>query len=234
MQLHDINTSFRFSAIYKWENTINGKVYIGQSRDIYIRFKSYKQGIFNEHMAHAISKYGLEAFDIEIIERDVPLDKLNEREQYWMDYYQSYKSEFGYNICPEAGSIRGLKDCIEVQRKKARTLTGRCGTDAPFFGHHHTPETRKQMSESHTGVHTGRPITEEQRRKMQEGARKTVWKPVAKISLETGETIATYPSLREAARQHDVNKCGIQRCCVGLQDSFLGFAWAYIDKSDVA
>ena len=156
MQLQDINSSFRFSAIYKWENTINGKVYIGQSRDIYVRFKVYKRGIFNDYMARAINKYGLEAFNIEIIERDIPFDKLNEREQYWMDYYQSYKKEFGYNICPEAGSIRGLKYCEEVQQKKSHALTGRRGAETSFFGHHHTPEARQRISETHKGVPTGR------------------------------------------------------------------------------
>ena len=69
---------------------------------------------------------------------------------------------------------------------------------------------------------------------MQDGARETVWKPVAKINLETGEVISTYPSLREAARQHGVNKEGIRRCCVGLQCSFIGFAWTYVQENQIA
>lgn len=231
MQLQDVNSTFRFSGIYKWENTVNGKVYIGQSQNIYIRFRDYKKGNFNVHMANAIQQYGLDAFDIEIIERDVPVDKLDEREQFWMDYYQSYNRDFGYNILPSAGSFRGFRHSEET---KMRMSLNAIGHPSAMSGKHHTLETRRKMSESHMNVPTGRPITEEQQRKMQEGAKKTVWKPVAKIDIKTGETIATYPSLREAARQHDVNKCGIQRCCVGLQTDFLGFAWVYIDRNEIA
>ena len=231
MQLRDINSDFRFSGIYKWENTVNGKVYIGQSQDIFTRFKDYKKGKFNVHMANAIEKYGMDAFNIEIVEKDVHLEKLDEREQFWMDFYQSYNRDFGYNILPSAGSFRGFRHSEETKLRMSLNALGRTGL---MLGRHHTPETRRKMSESHTNIPTGRPITEEQQRKMQEGAKKTVWKPVAKLDLETGETVATYPSLREAARQHNVNKCGIQRCCVGLQSEYLGFAWAYIARNEVA
>lgn len=182
-------------------------------------------------MANAIEKYGLDAFNIEIIERDVPIDKLDEREQFWMDYYQSYNRDFGYNILPSAGSFRGFRHSEETKMRMSLNATGR---PSAMLGRHFSPQTRRKMSESHMNVPTGRPITEEQQRKMQEGAKKTVWKPVAKIDIETGETLATYPSLREAARQHSVNKGGIQRCCVGLQAEYLGFAWTYVDRNKVA
>lgn len=53
--INDINSDFSFSGIYKWENEINGKVYIGQSTNIYNRFLDYKKGRFNPHMKSAIN-----------------------------------------------------------------------------------------------------------------------------------------------------------------------------------
>ena len=91
-------------GIYKIENLINGKVYIGQSRDIKIRWRAHKDFAFKQykndgqryylHLYNAIRKYGLENFSFEVIE-ETSADKLNEREIYWIKYYNSYEN--GYN-----------------------------------------------------------------------------------------------------------------------------------------
>ena len=231
MQLQEINSDFRFSGIYRWTNTVNGKVYIGQSQDVYVRFNDYKKGKFNTHMKNAIQQYGIESFSIDVLERDVPLEKLDEREQFWMDFYQSYNPQFGYNICCEAGTLRGFKHSEEVKQKMSQRMSGRTGEQHPMFGKHHSCETRQRMSVSHSNVPTGRTISKEQQQKMQAGAQKTVWKSVAKIDVLTGQVLEVYPSLREAARKHSCNKEGIRRCCVGLQQQFKGFLWSYINNA---
>lgn len=96
-----------FSCIYCWENLVNGKRYIGQTVRFYDRMLRYRNGHFNPHMKAAIDKYGIENFDITIVEKDVPTESLNEREQYWIDYYECCNPDKGYNICPIAGSTRG-------------------------------------------------------------------------------------------------------------------------------
>ena len=61
-------------GIYKYENKINGKIYIGLSTNIENR---YKQHLYDaEHLEerrcsgidYAIKKYGIENFDFQIIE----------------------------------------------------------------------------------------------------------------------------------------------------------------------
>lgn len=94
-------------GIYKIENLINGKIYIGQSIDIKDRFSSHKRipSSSEEIKKHyplyrAFNKYGLENFSFEIIEQ-CEKNQLNEREKYWIDYYHSYYKDplgNGYNL----------------------------------------------------------------------------------------------------------------------------------------
>lgn len=87
--------------IYKITNTINNKIYIGQtSKTIEERFKAHiskaKQHI-NRYLYDAMNHYGYENFIIEQIEQ-CNNDLLNEREMYWIKKYQSNNSQIGYNM----------------------------------------------------------------------------------------------------------------------------------------
>ena len=110
MKLYEINNKkeYDFSCIYLWTNLVNGKKYVGQTMCFYRRMKNYRHTYPNAYMERAVNKHGLDNFDITILERDVPLDKLDEREQYWLDYYQSYDLDKGYNICKIAGTTKGV------------------------------------------------------------------------------------------------------------------------------
>ena len=86
--------------IYKITNNLNNKVYIGQTIQKPIeRFyqhcaKKCDKYILNMVIHKAIFKYGKDNFTFEVIE-EVPKQQLNEREEYWIKYYNSYTD--GYN-----------------------------------------------------------------------------------------------------------------------------------------
>ena len=87
-----------YGVIYKITNTVNGKIYIGQTiKTIEERWKQhiYKKGCVYLH--NAIIKYGVDKFKIDIIE-NVPIENLDEREVYWIHKYNSTDKEIGYNI----------------------------------------------------------------------------------------------------------------------------------------
>lgn len=85
--------------IYKITNNINQKVYIGKTeRDIKTRWEEHcsdarhLSDISNRPLYLAMRKYGIDAFNIEQIEEtDFP----EEREKYWIEYYDSFNN--GYN-----------------------------------------------------------------------------------------------------------------------------------------
>lgn len=82
--------------IYKIENLINHKVYIGQTNNLNRRFaehKSMSQDKKNKILYMAFKKYGIENFSFEEIEY---VENYNEREKFWIAYYDSYNN--GYNM----------------------------------------------------------------------------------------------------------------------------------------
>lgn len=86
--------------IYKITNLVNGKVYVGQSiRDIKQRFTRHINDSLNckldTHFARAIRKYGKENFIIELIDTAETQDELNQKERYWIRFYDSV--HHGYN-----------------------------------------------------------------------------------------------------------------------------------------
>lgn len=85
--------------IYKITNKVNNKVYIGQTRyTIESRWRQHCKNYNFEHrpqpLYKAFEKYGLDNFTVETIE-EVQVEKLDEREMYWIAYYDSFKN--GYN-----------------------------------------------------------------------------------------------------------------------------------------
>lgn len=91
---------FMKKSIYKITNLINQKVYIGQSSRPEKRFQEhcFKHENYISLINQAISKYGKENFSFEIIEEDI--ENYNEREKFWIKYYDSNNPSKGYNIAP--------------------------------------------------------------------------------------------------------------------------------------
>ena len=141
-------TNLKESGIYTIVHILSGKRYIGQAVNIYLRFNKHKTALrHNKHhsilLQRAWNKYGDEAFKFNILEIiDNPTKELLEqREQYWMDFYQSYKLETGYNLHPASSSPLGYKHTDETKIKMAIRSTGR----------KHSKTTLKNLSDMKKG-----------------------------------------------------------------------------------
>ena len=97
--------------IYKYTNKINNKIYIGQTRTK-LETRHYKHLTQLEdgtYFHRALKKYGEDNFDLEIIEDNIPLEKLDEREIYWIKYFDSYfTAGKGYIKFPAFHSTFGI------------------------------------------------------------------------------------------------------------------------------
>lgn len=89
-------------GIYKITNKQNGKVYIGQSRNIASRWYQHKLSAQkpkrgdDHHFVSALKKYGADEFTFEVLEK-CKVEELNDREIYWIAYYNSTNENIGYN-----------------------------------------------------------------------------------------------------------------------------------------
>ena len=107
--------------IYKITNTINNKIYIGQTvRNPLLRkeehFNNLKKGIHhNSHLQNSFDKYG-DVFEFEVIEK-CPDEKLNEREialiKEFKSYYKGYNETKGGEGFVGAGKYRVVKEGLK-------------------------------------------------------------------------------------------------------------------------
>lgn len=104
----------KICGIYKITNKINGKMYIGQSVDIYDRWIKEKAPSAQKYaLQRAFDKYGRENFNFEIIERLKP-DKLNEREIYWIAYYDTYNNGYNETLGGDTGHRYNYKEIYDL------------------------------------------------------------------------------------------------------------------------
>lgn len=115
--------------IYKITNIQNNKVYIGQTiRPVEQRFKRHitdaMNNILDTHFARAIRQYGPTNFSYLIIDTAQTQEELNQKEQYWIKYYNSVKE--GYNETDAIEKCGGntyqskTKEEMEVIKEKIR------------------------------------------------------------------------------------------------------------------
>lgn len=95
--------------IYKITCLVNNKVYIGQtSQTVKDRFRKHMGSHKDEHdtkFYRAVRKYGTESFIIEQIDTASTQQELDEKEVYWINYYDSVNK--GYNMISTPGKRGG-------------------------------------------------------------------------------------------------------------------------------
>lgn len=108
-------------GIYKFENTINHLCYIGQSIDIERRYRAHINNIINgtTKFYKAIREYGLQNFTFTILEECLP-EQLNERERYWINYYDSFFN--GYNSTIGGSYGQGKNALTQEQAHQIHSL----------------------------------------------------------------------------------------------------------------
>lgn len=86
--------------IYKITNNLNGKVYIGQTRTtIKERIRKHCMTTERPGIDSAIAKYGFENFTVEEL-CQCPDEELDEREKQYIQKYDCYNTDKGYNLTP--------------------------------------------------------------------------------------------------------------------------------------
>lgn len=126
--------------IYKYENQINYKIYIGQPRTS-LRERARTNGAGYRKCPlfwQAIQKYGWNSFEASELEIVHSLEEANAREQYWISFYSSDNPQYGYNL-----TTGGWAHEVTEEAKRHMSLAQK------NKNYHISDETRKKMSISH-------------------------------------------------------------------------------------
>lgn len=126
----------QIAGIYRIRNTVNGKVYIGSSKDMRRRIWRHKEYLRkgcheNRHLQNAYNKHGATCFSFEpvvALKDELRNDQTRMKtellfwEQFFIDNCHSCDRQLGYNNDPIAGSRLGTKPSEETCRKLSAAI----------------------------------------------------------------------------------------------------------------
>lgn len=175
------------SGIYAIKNTVNGKVYIGQSRRIsnreYCHFHALEKGNhYNKHLQRSYNTYGRDTFVFEVIEW-CDVSELDEREKYYIKKYDSMNINKGYNN--EGGGGIG-KEVSERVREAKR------GANNPMYGKKISDESKEKMRIASRGHNTN--LTEEQVYQLKEDLLNGM--PQKEVGMKYGITVGAVAKIQ--------------------------------------
>lgn len=139
-------------VIYKITCLVNGKAYVGQTRQsLNMRIGQHKRDSRRSRpgIDAAIAKYGWsdETFKVEVLEMCL-VNMLNEREMFHIRELKS-KAPSGYNLTDGGDGGRGLSPSAATRAKISAKLKGR---PAHNKGVKHTAEARAKMSAAQKAI----------------------------------------------------------------------------------
>lgn len=205
--------------IYKIQNKINGKIYIGQTvRTLKERIEEHKRNKKSK-ISKAIKKYGINNFDIQVIDEVNTIEELNQKEIYYIKKYNSINN--GYNLCDGGNNTKGYKHTEQAKEKMKKNHGRYYKKDNHFFGKHHTEETKQKMKEQ---WHKDKDKYEKRIKHLKEvrydNSRKV-------RCVTTGET---FNSIKSACKKYNISDVSyISRVCRKKRKSCFGLVFEYID-----
>ena len=238
-------------SVYMHTNKINNKKYIGiTSLNPTQRWKKDGSGYKNQIFGRAISKYGWDNFNHDIIAENLTLVEAEEMERKLIKQYNTQNYNFGYNIADGGGAtlpslcnkvywydlcgnLLGIFDSQGIAEKETgirrdvigKVCAGKSYTANNYF-FSHTPMTVKEIEEK---LKLREQIIQNNQT---EGIKKAITKisiKVQQIDPITNEVIAEYNSQREAARAVNVDQKGISKAIAGIYKTSGVYKWKKIE-----
>ena len=159
--------------IYKITNTVNGKVYIGQTTTTLLKRKNGHNADSKRDrkrkpkskISAAICKYGMDNFKFEFMSSASCQDELNSLEVEYIAMFKSNVDEFGYNLL--SGGKQNGRHSEETKRKISITLKE--NPNKYWLGKAHSDESNRKRSETTKGKscpQRGRKFTDEQKKEI--------------------------------------------------------------------
>lgn len=218
------------TGIYAIVSSESGKVYVGSTATSFKkRWTEHRAGLrgnyhHNPHLQAAWARYGEGAFEFVICECVDDLDRLIEREQYWLDQFRVMYEVYNLGVvaaCPTLGvtfseEVRGRMSRAQMGNKsrlgiphteetKRKIGAANSGARSPNYGKHLPRATREKIGRASRG----RTHSKETRDKISKALGKRY---PSFIHRGTGEIILAGINLSALCRERGLNRGGM--CCV--------------------
>jgi group I intron endonuclease len=129
-------------VIYITKNKIDGKKYIGKDSKNDNNYLG--SGVY---LKRAIKKHGTKNFTKEVIEYCETYEELNEREKYWISFFNATKSIEYYNISDGGDGGYRLSGYSDKQLKEYKNKISKTSK-----GRKHTEEAKRKISKARKGI----------------------------------------------------------------------------------
>lgn len=222
--------------IYKVTNTVNGHMYIGQTRrTIEKRWRDHKARSKCKKLKSrcllydAMKKYGVDAFIVEELEQ-CDNDLLNEREIYWIAHYDTVRN--GYNISCGGGNlphsitpvaqfdmdgnyIKTFPSVAEAAEEVNSLPQGIYSACDGYYASRRGYQWRYLSDAEKCGM------------KLSKVKQQPLIRPVHQYTMD-GDYVASYNSISEAMYQFGARGTGgIRSVCTGRNRHSHGYRWSY-------
>ena len=219
-------------TVYQHKNKINGKVYIGITKQEPEQRWRHGQGYKSSpHFYAAIQKYGWDNFEHNILFQNLAKEKACKKEQELIAKYHSMDREFGYNST-SGGDIFTMNE--KTKQKISQSMIG----NKNGLGHPCSEEKKKKISKAQKGKH----LTEEHKQKLSEAAKnrhtpcsdqakENIRKASHKKPIYCEELKTVFESVQECSRQLGIPATNISKLCKGRGKTLKGYHLRYYDDT---
>ena len=218
-------------VIYCYINKINGKKYVGQTKGtLKNRHRQHMYEAnnighgFNYHLHNSIRKYGIENFELDILNMsdDYSIDML---EKYYIEKWNLTNRNNGYN------SSTGGNDCLYTEERNKKISEYHKGKPKSenakqnmsktakkrlenkenhnMYGKHHTEESRRKISENHANFKGEKHPQYGKKGKESKNSIKVIQYDYNMNQIKIWDCIA------DVERELNICSTSISRCCKG-------------------
>lgn len=191
-----------YGIIYCATNTVNGKIYIGQTTMTLSARKSCHRINKRCSLFHrAIQKHGFDRFSWSVLEECHDKAELDSREGFWVENLKACQPEFGYNL--KSGGFGNGKHS-DITRQRLSEIAKACGRKPPVNPNKNpSDDARRAMSATRSGKSF-------------------------EAKTKDGTHVGIFVSIGHAATTLNLQRCHIRNNLKGRKQTCCGYVFSYV------
>lgn len=208
-------------SVYVHTNKTNGKRYIGITsqvpEDRWLGGHGYNRKL---KFGRAISKYGWDGFEHEVIYEGLSEVEAKNIECNLISEFSTQDDRYGYNMTSGGDGVCGFRHTDSSKQKMSICKTG---SNHPNYNKHLNERTRSKIATRLTGNQNalGTIRSDETKQRMSDAKKKSV------AMYVDGALVKLFDSAINAQEETGISRKNISACCLGRRKSAGGYNWKF-------